>query len=476
MTKKIKINLDDAETRAIWNSALEARREIASWPAWKRRAVGAEVEEEEENTMRVFNDSDMADAERLFERIKFLSTNGPYHPGVTRPAYSTIETAALRELETFAHKSDLRVWQDTAANVWFEQPDVTPDPAIWIGSHIDSVPQGGNYDGLAGIIAGLLCLRKIRQGGLRTPRQIRAIALRGEESAWFGVPYIGAKAFLGKLDQRDLERPLLVNGRPSGEPLSEHMKNCGAVMDRIMRGIPCIEPHRVAEYWELHIEQGPVLVKDKYPVGIVTSIRGNVRHANVQIVGLEGHSGTVPRELRNDAVFAFADLITALDAKWAQVLTHGEDLVVTCGIVETDATVHGITRIPGNVRFCLEWRSKQGDVLRSFRSMVRRTCDEIAAKRGVQFVFDDEVRTQPALLSKTLTIRTSMACAALRLASHWMPSGAGHDAAVFSNAGVPTGMIFVRNENGSHNPQEAMDMHDFMDGVEVLYKAVTSES
>jgi beta-ureidopropionase / N-carbamoyl-L-amino-acid hydrolase len=470
VTKKIRINLDDPHTRAVWEAALAAKREVASWPAWKR---GEDVKEHKMGYE--FDESDRAAAEELFQKIRDLSANGPYHPGVTRPSYSAIETAAIKTLEAFAHKSGLRTYYDCVANVWFEQPNVTSDPAVWIGSHVDSVPQGGNYDGLAGVVAGLLCVRKLQQRGITPPRPVRAIALRGEESAWFGIPYIGAKAFLGKLTKEDLARSLRVQGHNSGEPLYEHMKNCGAIMDRVSRGVPAVEPERIAEYWELHIEQGPVLVDKKKPIGIVTDIRGNVRHANIRVVGRDGHSGTVPRELRADAVFAFAEFIMELDAGWATGIRHGHDCVVTCGIVETDSTVHGITRIPGSVRFCLEWRSHSADALSRFGQFINMTARSIGAKRGVSFVFDEPVLTQPAQLSYKLPVRTVQACTNLDLPYERMPSGAGHDAAVFSNAGVPTGMIFVRNENGSHNPDEAMDIDDFMRGVEVLYKVVTAK-
>jgi len=466
VTKKIQIRLDDPETRAVWNTALEAKREYESWPAWKR----GEVTTKEKMMDYAFDGHDQAAAETLFTQIRDLSANGPFHPGVTRPSYSTIETATLYALETFARDAGLRTLYDSVGNYQFELPGMTPDPAIWIGSHVDSVPQGGNYDGLAGVIGGLLCLRKLKQRGITPPRQVRVVAFRGEESAWFGIPYIGAKALLGKLTQEDLARGLL----RGGEPLREHMKNCGAAVDMIAKGIPHIEPSRIAEFWELHIEQGPVLVDEKKPVGIVTAIRGNVRHADIQIVGLEGHSGTVPRELRNDAVFAFADFITGLDDGWAIAADCGNDLVVTCGIVETDATVHGITRIPGNVRFCLEWRSQSAAVLDNFWKFIDEIRSAIETRRGVTFVFDKPVRTPPAQLDDKLATRAFAACANLDLPTRRMPSGAGHDAAIFAAQGIPTGMIFVRNENGSHNPREEMDMDDFMRGVEVLYKVVTA--
>jgi N-carbamoyl-L-amino-acid hydrolase len=423
---------------------------------------------------RQFDADDAADAASLFAEIRRQSDGGPYHPGVTRPSYSVAETNALRTLQMFALDSRLAIHCDAAANLWFELPRfeptyIPPAPAIWIGSHVDSVPSGGNYDGLAGVIAGLLCLRKIRRQELSLPQRVCVAALRGEESAWFGIPYIGAKALLGQLTPADLART-----SREGETLGDRMQSCGAQVGSIERGVPCVAPQAIAEYFELHIEQGPVLVNENKPVGIVTGIRGNVRYTKVRIIGQEGHSGTVPRNLRRDAVFAFAEFVSMIDDHWGIAIAQGQDLVVTCGIVETDATVHGLTRIPGSVRFCLEARSLHHDVLDQFQKVVGTTIKVIERDRRVQFVFDDPpIRTTAAKLDEALTLRAAHACASVGVPERLMPSGAGHDAAIFANAGIPTGMIFVRNANGSHNPDEAMDLDDFMHGVEVLYKVVT---
>jgi N-carbamoyl-L-amino-acid hydrolase len=420
-----------------------------------------------------FDIDDARAAEKLFSEIREQS-NSPYHPGITRPSYSLTETEALRSLETFARDNGLTVHHDAAANTWFELPRfaqsyVSPDPpAVWIGSHVDSVPSGGNYDGLAGVIAGLLCLTRLR--GHSLPYRVCVAALRGEESAWFGIPYVGAKALLGKLTREDLART-----SRGGTTLCDHMRDCGANIASITRGVPCVMPEAIAEYWELHIEQGPVLVTENKSVGIVTGIRGNVRYTKVRIVGQAGHSGTVPRELRHDAVFAFAEFVRLIDDHWCTAVEHGQDLVVTCGIVETEADVHGITRIPGSVKFCLEARSLHHDVINQFQARVDKAIKLIEKQRGVTFVFDDlPVITSAAQLDQTLVRRAAHACAQVGVPERLMPSGAGHDAAIFANAGIPTGMIFVRNENGSHNPDEAMDLNDFMRGVEVLYNVVTT--
>lgn len=417
---------------------------------------------------REFNALDESFASQLFDKVRHASRMGI---GVTRPSYSAIESNVIDILGEVASHEGLLTMRDEAANLRVNVlHDLPPEPTVWIGSHLDSVPQGGNYDGLAGVIAGLLVLRKIKENRVTPPRPVTVIGLRGEESAWFGIPYIGSKALFGKLTEMDLGRPF----KNGGLSLRDHMRLQGASSERIAIREVFVDPADIAEFWELHIEQGPVLVERKLPVGLVTTIRGNIRHANVQIVGQAGHSGTTPPELRHDAVFAFADFLSRLDASWKGWLDCDRDLVVTCGMVSTDDTVHGLTRIPESVKFCLEWRSHDNDMLESFAHSVRATSGGTEKRYGVGFNFDVPVHTPSVALDTKLVERAQLACTNLDLPTMRLPSGAGHDAAVFAGVGVPSGMIFVRNENGSHNPREAMDMNDFMAGVEVLYKVVTA--
>lgn len=416
---------------------------------------------------RVFNSIDASYATQLFEQIKHASKTGA-DIGVTRPSYSAVESFVLDLLAETAYEAGLVTLRDEAENLHVTLPDAPAHSAVWIGSHVDSVPQGGNYDGLAGVIAGLLCLRKLKEREIAPPRPVTTVALRGEESAWFGIPYIGSKALFGKLTKDDLARRF----QGHGSSLRDRMQLQGAKIARIETQDVLVPPMYIAEFWELHIEQGPVLVERNLPIGVVKNIRGNVRHSDIQIMGVAGHSGTTPRELRHDAVFAFAAFISLLDASWS-VFARRRDLVVTCGVVSTDATVHGITRIPENVKFCLEWRSHEAEVLDLFADVVEKVRQDVERTHGVSFVFDKAVKTLPAALSETLGMRATQACEELGLSTMSMPSGAGHDAAIFAAQGIPTGMIFVRNEHGSHNPREAMDMDDFMAAVEVLYKVVT---
>ncbi|BDD94950.1 hydantoinase/carbamoylase family amidase [Pandoraea sp. XJJ-1] len=401
-------------------------------------------------------------AEQLFTDLRRLGDDGV---GITRDSYGEGENAAAAYLTQWAGHQGLAVSRDRAANLVFTLPDDTGDaPATWIGSHLDSVPQGGNYDGLAGIVGGLLCLVEQQRSQRRTSTPVRVLALRGEESAWFGRAYMGSSALFGKLNDADLAMPHRTHGRT----LAACMAEAGADIDAIRDGATLFDASRAKAWLELHIEQGPVMIARDLPVAIVPGIRGNVRHNRVSCVGEAGHSGAVPRWLRHDAMFAVADLITRLDEHWSALLARGIDLVVTTGIVGTDPAEHAISRIPGKVDFSLEVRSQSADTLDVFYELMRTECRAIERDRGVQFVFDRRLASPPAIMDAQVSSWLVDACRTLDLAQERVPSGAGHDAAIFANAGIPSGMVFVRNANGSHNPHESMDLDDFMRGVQVL--------
>jgi N-carbamoyl-L-amino-acid hydrolase len=152
------------------------------------------------------------------------------------------------------------------------------------------------------------------------------------------------------------------------------------------------------------------------------------------------------------------------------------DLVMTCGILSTNPASHAISVIPGEVGFSFEVRSQNHDTLEQFYKLMRGECDDIGSERGVEFVFDRRLYTEPATMSPEWVARLTDACTRAGLETESMASGAGHDAAVFANAGVPSGMLFIRNDHGSHNPHEAMEIADFMLGVDVLHRAIHASS
>lgn len=405
-------------------------------------------------------------AEELLDALRVKTSDGV---GITRESYGAGESVALDLVEARAKALGLQTERDAGANLVVTLEGSEPElPFVACGSHLDSVPQGGNFDGAAGVIAGLAILAGFKAEGFRPRRTLKLYALRGEESARFGKAYLGSSALFGGLSPADLA----VKDAQSGRTLAECMRDVGVAVDRVEKGEPLLDAARVAAWVELHIEQGPVLVARNLPVGIVTGIRGNIRHRAVECIGEAGHSGAVPRWLRRDAVFATAELITHLDRHWRTLLERGRDVVVTSGVFGTDPQEHAIARIPGTVRFSFEVRSQNNETLEAFYDLFLSECALIGEERGVSFKLDRRLESASATMDAGWVTRLKAAARGLGLPDEEIPSGAGHDAAVFANAGIPSAMIFVRNEHGSHNPREAMEIDDFLAGIAVMRAAI----
>ena len=402
----------------------------------------------------------------LFAELRWLTGDGV---GITRDSYGVGEGLALDVVEAAARAQGLATHRDAAANLVIELLGSEPTlPVVACGSQLDSVPQGGNYDGAAGVVAGLTALARMRAAGVRLRRTVRVYGLRGEESAAFGLPYMGSSALFGQVSPADLAASHAVTGRS----LQDCMAGAGADLDRIRRGEALLDPASVALWLELHIEQGPVLVARDRPAAIVTGIRGNFRHRAIRCVGQAGHSGAVPRWLRHDAVLATAQLLSRLDEHWEALLGQGHDMVLTAGVLGTDPAEHALARIPGLVNFSLEARSQSRATLDAFHALLLDECRRIEDERGVQFELGRRVDTAPAIMDPGWVERLRHIVRDLGIPDEPMASGAGHDAAVFAQMGIPSAMIFVRNQNGSHNPQEAMDMADFAVGMDILHRAL----
>ncbi len=401
-------------------------------------------------------------ARGLFDALRAAHFDGT---GITRETYGGGETAAMRRVEAIARAAGLDCAWDAAANLRITLAGTDPSlPASACGSHLDSVPQGGNFDGAAGVIAGLLALLGAQRLGPRA-RSLVLFVMRGEESAWYGRPYLGSSALFGLFDPAWMDLPCLQDPTLT---LRAAMAREGADVDAVAAGTRLVDPTSLSHFVELHIEQGPVMVARGVPVGLVSGIRGNHRHPHAKAVGEAAHSGAVPRWLRRDAVLATADFAMRLDATWRNALERGEDLVMTFGILATDPSVHAMTRVPGEARFTLEYRSESERTLKDFQALAEAEVLEIARERRVRIDLGLPVRTPPAVMDGRLLALARQLCGAGGMPHEVLASGAGHDAAIFANAGVPSAMVFVRNEHGSHNPREAMEFNDFLKGAAVL--------
>lgn len=401
-------------------------------------------------------------AERLFEELRVRTTDPP---GVTRAAYGEGEEIAHEIMKRTARDLGLDIEIDAAGNLYLTMPGRAPSLPNWIvGSHLDSVPHGGNFDGAAGVIGGICALAALRTARVRPLRSITVMAIRAEESNWFPLSYLGSRAALGLLPAPALETPRADSGRR----LRDHMTDLGLRPEEVAAGRAFLDPERIHGFIELHIEQGPVLEAANLPIGLVTGISGSFRYRTARCVGVYGHSGAVPREHRKDAVFGLADLITALDGLWSELSAEGQAATITFGQVATDVELHAFSKVPGDVSFCLDVRSLSAECLDLIHDRLTEIVAEIEQRRGVRFELGDRTGSTPARLDADLRASLAATASDLGIGFVEMASGAGHDTAVFANARLSAALIFVRNQNGSHNPDEAMRMEDFAAAANVL--------
>lgn len=387
-------------------------------------------------------------------------------PGITRPAYGAGEDIAIDAARRFAEAHGLTLTADVFGNHHVVLPGEEPEAAAVVsGSHVDSVPNGGNFDGLAGCAAALAALAAIKARGLRTRRPLRAVLFRGEESPWFGTAYLGSRLLLGRSPWSEIGA---MRRRDSGLTLAEHL----ASLSHAPGPKTPVDPASFACFLELHIEQGPLLEGQGIPLGIATACRGNVRFPQARCHGAYAHSAAMPRAYRQDAVLAVAELALSLDRFWQQRIAAGDDnFVVTIGEFSTDPAQHAMTKVAGEVCFTLNFGGTDPAVLQQARGVMTEAITRIEAERGVRFDLGGEVGTAPVALDAGMRALLAECAAEAGIATMPIPT-VGHDAALFALSGVPTAMLMLRNRNGSHNPQEDMDQVDFARGVAVLTRAM----
>lgn len=402
--------------------------------------------------------------ERLFAALREKTFDGV---GITRESYGPGEQAAHALVRAEAEALGLETANDPAGNLLMTLPGADrAAKRVVLGSHLDSVAQGGNYDGAAGVLAGLAAVAGMRRAGFTPPRDVTVLAIRAEEAgAWFPTSYPGSRAAIGRLPADALEIRRLDTGRT----LAEHMRDCGFDPDAVRAGKSLLGPHNVAAYLELHIEQGPVLDAEEIPIGIVTGIPGSRRLRDARVIGEYNHSGATPRRFRRDAAIALAELAHRLDEHWALLEARGHRLVCTFCVLATTEDA-GFTKIPGEARFQLDVRSVEPASVDAMFAELHRLMPMIEQRRGVRFELGEEAGSQASPMSPDVQRALQRAADAHGIAYRAMPSGGGHDAAAFAQAGIHAGMLFVRNQNGSHNPHEAMRMEDFAAGCAVVLR------
>lgn len=398
-------------------------------------------------------------AQKIFDDVRELSRS---QLGVTRLGYSETETKVMRYIEDVAKNMGLETEYDLAGNLWMILPGKHRDlPAVVAGSHADSVPEGGNYDGLAGVTAAMAVARWLKNEGIVLDRDLRVNCFRCEERGLFG-----SLGLCGRLKEQDLQR------RYGDKTLAESIAACGLDPQRLTTGVPVMDLKKLGAYIEIHIDQSPKL--DSLPdtrVGLVTGIRGCYFHLASKCIGETAHAGAIEYDRRHDALMAASTFFVRAREKWHARVLKGEDLVFTVGVCNTPPFA-ALNIIPGEVTFSVDIRTLSHETCQSFTEEFYAEAKKVEEEFGVRFEFDKPMYTPPAICNAQLMHKLQAAADRINVKMLRMASGAGHDGMAIDQAGIPMAMLFVANQNGSHNPHEDMQMDDFLMAADVLREMI----
>jgi hydantoinase/carbamoylase family amidase len=391
--------------------------------------------------------------DRLWDDLCRLSEIGRGNRGTSRLAFSHADMEGRRWLLGRFQEAGIPAWMDVYGNVFGHLGESGQGKAILIGSHLDTVPEAGMFDGALGVLAGLECLRTLKESGARLPYAVQVIAFSNEEGSRLGPGLFGSRALL------------------DGIPHDEWQRVCPVLEEAgLGRGAgpgPSLHPASLRAYLELHVEQGGVLDASGEDIGVVQGIVC-LRSFNAVFKGEANHAGTTPMEHRKDALLGAAELILSVPTT-ARRLGSGTT-VGTCGTIRVSPGGRNV--VPGEAEISFDVRDLDEGVVERVIESLRERALEIASSRGLEVLLTPVAGTLGAMMAPE--IQDVIECEAIRLglSVRRMLSGAGHDAMVFGKK-VPSGMIFVPSRGGkSHSPDEWTSKEHCGNGAQVLLGTV----
>ena len=398
-------------------------------------------------------------SDRLWSRIETLSRfTDPAKPW-TRRAFDTQFAQGRAWLAEEFKAAGLAVEVDVGGNLIGRTPGTGRGlGALVAGSHSDTVPSGGRFDGMLGLLAALEAAQSIREQKVSLEHPLEVVDFLAEEPSDFGISCVGSRGWAGVLTPSDLARSL-----PSKGTLASAIDSVGGSAEQLGKAIRSQDS--VAAYVELHIEQGLVLAERKAAIGVVTAIVGIRRH-EVTVEGRADHAGTTPMSLRRDALVGAAGFIRAVDELARLRPCESAYLVATIGKLSLEP--NAINAVPGSVRMILETRSTDETALLQFEQELWKQTEGELNDRGLRLTRSLLSQTLPTACSPLIQSTIEEACSAAGFSSTRLPSGAGHDG-VFVARIAPMGMIFVPCREGrSHAPEEWAEPVDCANGASVL--------
>jgi N-carbamoyl-L-amino-acid hydrolase len=397
------------------------------------------------------------DEERLHEDLVALGEIG-WDParGLARTTFSPAHSAARGWFLEQAQAAGLETRVDSAANHSAILPGPSGSRTLLMGSHLDSVPDGGRYDGALGVLCALEVLRTVKDAGLELPVSLEAIDFTDEEGTLVGT--LGSWALAGTLT-----REILATPRSGRERLLSELSRMGLSEPGLRAARR--DPRSLAAYLELHIEQGPVLEREGVDIGVVTGIRGNMSF-EVTYTGAARHAGTTPMHTRRDAG---RGAMLAAQAVWEVTTNEFPECVANVGDVQLQPGAFNV--VPGRARVMFECRSVDPDELDRLAARLLDRVRAVADDCGLEVETRRAGHWPPATTNADVRTAIRRAAEAAGLSFMEMPSGAGHDAQVLADV-VPAGMVFVPSVDGiSHDPSEHTQWADCVNGANVLLGA-----
>jgi allantoate deiminase len=388
----------------------------------------------------------LSDAATVLERCDRLNEISEEDGRLVR-RFGTDALARAHELVAgWMRDAGMSVRHDAVGNMIARLGD-SGEPALALGSHLDSVVDAGRYDGPLGVLVGLAVVERL---GERPPFPVEVLVFADEEGVRYGTSYLGSSAMAGRFDPAWLE----------------WRDDDGIALGDLLRGNPASaarSPDELRGYVEVHIEQGPVLERRDLPVGVVTAIASQT-HGEVVFRGEAGHAGTVPMEGRLDALCAAAEFVLAAE----DVARDG--VVATVGRLEVAPGARNV--IPARAEMTLDVRHSETDVRRRAVRELHGRAERIAGRRGVRLSWEESADLAAVPMSPDLAGGLAAAIESSGFAVERLPSGAGHDAAAMS-AITPAAMLFVRCRGGiSHHPDESVEADDVAVAIDVVERLV----
>lgn len=402
------------------------------------------------------------DLERLKTLLGGVNAFGfnPETGGYNRVGFSDAHMASVDWFEGQMRQEGLTTSRDGAANLFGRYGDGN-GPSVMIGSHLDTVIEGGAFDGSLGACVALECVRAIKDAGLSLTSPIEVVATSEEEGRFGGM--LGSQTISGQVSEEWLEQAADANGIR----LIDAMREQGLDPSQIMSSSRSTDS--VKAFLELHIEQGPVLEKEQVDIGIADRVSG-ICNLECVLTGVANHSGTTPMNMRADAFAGLAEVGVSIPRLIAE---HGTEFSrITIGKVEL--TPNHTHTVPGRADFTIILRDADEDVMRRLRRELEAIITDVAAKHSLGFKVQERSWLSPVQLDEALAEQSFASAQALGYSVKRMPSGAGHDAQTMQ-ALCPSTLVFIPSRNGiSHAPEEHSDWADIEKGANVMLQTLIS--